>query len=102
VSKFGRSQASWNGEKINENARVSTEAILRKELRQDCKTFTRRFDSDRRLHNLNPINSLCERDQGIRLLFVSLLITFNTEAAPDRDELLTHASKKLANVGAPS
>jgi hypothetical protein len=37
---------------------MNTEAILRKELRQDCKTFTRRFDSDRRLQNLNKFNRL--------------------------------------------
>lgn len=49
VSKFGRSQANLDGEKFNENARMNTEATLRKELRQDCKTFVHRFDSDRRL-----------------------------------------------------
>jgi hypothetical protein len=53
VSKFGRSQAILNGGKINENARVNAEATLRKELRQDLKTFIHRFDSDRRLQNFN-------------------------------------------------
>ena len=41
VSKFGRSQADSNGEKINENARVNTEAISRKELLQNLYSSVR-------------------------------------------------------------
>jgi hypothetical protein len=37
VSKFGRSQANLDGEKINENARVNTEAILRKRFAETAK-----------------------------------------------------------------
>src|SRR5207237_774283 len=39
-----------NAENANENGHKKTELNLGEKLRQDCKTFIHRFDSDRRLH----------------------------------------------------
>ena len=38
-----------NAENANENGQKKTSPNWRKHLRQDCKTFIHRFDSDRRL-----------------------------------------------------
>jgi hypothetical protein len=38
-----------NAENPNENGHKETRLNLREKLRQDCKTFIHRFDSDRRL-----------------------------------------------------
>jgi hypothetical protein len=40
-----------NFESPNKNGRKQTRLNLREKLRQDCKTFIHRFDSDRRLQN---------------------------------------------------
>ena len=56
-------------------ARVNTEAILRNELRRDCKTFIHRFDSDRRLQITQP--KTCRRNPSLG----SLNTTFNSRHA---------------------
>jgi hypothetical protein len=44
-----------NAENANENGQKKTSPNWRKQLRQDCKTFIQRFDSDRRLQSLHRI-----------------------------------------------
>jgi hypothetical protein len=55
---LGEHTRNRNAANPNENGHKETRLNLRDKLRQDCKTFIHRFDSDRRLHNLNKLNSL--------------------------------------------
>ena len=53
---LGDHMRTRNAENANENGPKKTSPNSRKQLRQDCKIFIHRFDSDRRLQNLNIFN----------------------------------------------
>ena len=52
-TNLGDHKETRNVDSPNKNGQKETRLNLRDKLRQDCKTFIHRFDSDRRLHNLN-------------------------------------------------
>ena len=55
---LGNRTQTRNAENANKNGHKQTRLNLRETLRQDCKTFIHRFDSDRRLQYLKKVNGL--------------------------------------------
>ena len=68
VPNLGEHTHSGNVGNTNETPRASIYQNSREQPFRDCKTFIHRFDSDRRLHNLNKPNNL-----GLRPLFKNFL-----------------------------
>ena len=54
-ANLGDHTQTRNAENPNKNGHKQTRLNLREKLRQDCKTFIHRFDSDRRLQILQQI-----------------------------------------------